>query len=129
MSKFLIVILISFVSQSCAILFPQKYRHQLDADTEVNSYKEYVSQWLNEPMETIVKEWGIPAKSMDLPDGSKALEYYKEKRSAFSTSQNGYGGVMFSDTARIVIWCKTTFFVSKMNTASNVTWNGNGCPN
>ena len=87
-------------------------------------YNETVSKWVGKPIIDLVQKVGIPNKTMDLPDGSKAYEYY---RTAGSTGTAEITSRTTASLDSVKWWCRTTYYTDKDGIIRHYSWKGNAC--
>jgi hypothetical protein len=87
------------------------------------AYTDNLATWHGHNISEIVAQHGVPARTIDLPDGTKAYEYTGNEHSSGWQSRNALTGG--TDTTVVNSRCLTTFMTDSAGTIIGTRWRGN----
>lgn len=84
-------------------------------------YDKNVSKWIGYNINQLVAEWGIPAKTMDMPNGGKIYQYSTNEEAVAYAQNYGYGSIASVSNQS----CETTITADSYGTIRAYSWRGN----
>lgn len=86
-------------------------------------YEKMLSSWVGTDSEKLVRAWGLPNQTMDLPSGSKGMAY-NHNGGSFTEGHREFKAYVVNT---VHFSCTTTFFVGKNNKIDSWRHEGNSC--
>lgn len=92
------------------------------------AFEERLQAYVGRPVTAVVDDLGVPRKTMDLPDGGKALEYAEVERTVARSSghASSWNNMAFSNGTETVtrLGCVYTFMVGKDSVVRKTLYEG-----